>query len=125
MVGYGENQKGYRIYNPKTRQTQVVRDIREDNFLQSTVPNDDESRFCWPEDWSEEPEEPVEPADLPEVSEEVNADDDDNGWRLVQARRQPTPTQSILNGRKPKKILLPAPITATQNQFSLLETGDV
>ena len=76
MVGYSISQKGYRIFNPQKKTTQVVRDVRffEEKFLEVPTSTEDNNKFEWPEDWSGEVADPEEPEDTQEVEAEQDSD---------------------------------------------------
>ena len=120
LVGYSTSQKGYRIYNPKTHNTKVVRDVRffEDRFMDSPTAANDDEEFIWPDDWSGELPEPK----VPEVQQDVPEDDrnSNDGWTTIRRKK----AQPLLTHKKRSQplALLPPP---NENRFSILEIDDV
>ena len=72
MVGYGTDQKGYRVFNPTTSSTKVVKHVRffEDAFLTATG-DLGAAKFSWPEPHPTPPSEAEAPQEEDIVEEEA------------------------------------------------------
>ena len=78
LVGYSQNQKGYRIYQPKTHKLLVARNVRflETEFLQPVASEENESHFQWPEQWGGDLEIPEDPPENPSEDPVMETEDD-------------------------------------------------